>query len=258
QTINVMNESLEEKVIDRTRKLEIANRKLKDYLEDLRMFTHVTSHDLKELLRNISGFSSLIERRIGDQIKDGDTTTFLQMIRSNAHQMHRLIEGIQFYTKIDSNTDEEELLMDVSLMDVIEQIKETLAITIAESQAQIIITDPLPSIYTSASVIQVILKNLIENGIKYNRSKNPLVEVVYQEKEAEHWILVKDNGIGIDPAYQDQVFDMFSRLHTQEEYIGTGMGLAISLRLAQRLNRTIQLDSKEGEGSTFMLKLPKK
>lgn len=254
-TISKLNQGLESEVESRTKELEQANSKLKGYLEDLQMFTHVTSHDLKEPLRNISGFSSLLQRRLANELTE-DTQTFMEMIRSNTMHMHQLIEGIQFYATIGPQKEASELLEEVSLRKLIEQVKEMLLSMINEAQAEVVYAENMPIINAVPDVLIVTLKNLVENGIKYNQSKPPRVEISYRQEGDFHQVLVKDNGIGIAKEYQTQIFEMFKRLHNREEYSGTGMGLGISRKLVQRFHGDIMVNSEEGQGSCFIISLP--
>ena len=101
------------------------------------------------------------------------------------------------------------------------------------------------------------LKNVIDNGLKYNKSTVPTVELTYKETETTHKIIISDNGIGIDEAYHEHVFEMFKRLHNRGEYEGSGIGLAIAKLVTDKLNGSIQIESKENEGSRFIIELPR-
>lgn len=255
RTIKTLNHDLEKKVEERTAELEGANVRLQEYLDDLRVFTHVTSHDLKEPLRNISGFSSLLHRRLGSAVEQ-DAADFMEMIRANANQMHELIEGIQFYATLDPNEQTKEVEQ-VDLMLMCKRVEEGLKTFLEERKGRIEMPEPLPTIMASPQVLQVALKNLIENGLKYNDSNTPLITITYLPDQEWHLIQVADNGIGIEAEYQDQIFEMFKRLHTRQDYNGTGMGLGISRRLIRRSGGDIEVNSKPGEGSTFTIRFPK-
>ena len=254
QVIRALNSDLEDKVAKRTAELENTNAQLQEYVEDLKVFTHVTSHDLKEPLRNISGFSSLLKRRLGSQLTD-DTGDYMEMIRVNANQMHELIEGIQFYSMVDPQV-APPALEPVDLKELCNRVKSSLDTLISEKQAKYSVSPSMPTIEASAQALQVVIKNLVENAIKYNESPVPEVALTYEKMDQWHLISVQDNGIGIEPAYHVQIFQMFKRLHTRKDYIGTGMGLAISRKLLRRFGGDIVVKSTMGEGSTFTIQWP--
>lgn len=249
------NQWLETQVKERTAELNKANEELKNYLEEMTSFTHITSHDLKEPLRNISSFTSLLERRLGQQLST-EARDFMHQIKENAHQMHRLIEGILYYSTLDAKDNATAALESVDLLQLLSDIKRILATTIDEHQAILHYPDTLPIIESSPEALQVIIKNIVENGIKYNRSDQPEINIEYEAHPTEHHLIIRDNGIGVEPQYQQQIFQMFKRLHNQQEFTGTGMGLAICRKLLRRLGGDIELQSTEGEGSTFTVILP--
>lgn len=255
QTIRALNTDLEQKVTARTAELENANTQLQEYLEDLKVFTHITSHDLKEPLRNISGFSTLLRRRLGPELNE-ETTEFMDMIRVNANQMHELIEGIQFYALLDPQAEMPEL-EEVDLQNVCGVVKSSLNTFISEKGGKCSMPDEkLPVVQASPQAIQVILKNLVENAMKYNDKEVPEVGLSYTKTAAHHLLSVRDNGIGVKPEYHEQIFQMFKRLHTRQDYAGTGMGLAISRKLARRFGGDITVESTPGKGSIFTLHWP--
>ncbi len=249
------NKRLAAEVTARTEDLNKRNEQLNDYIEELQNFTHITSHDLKEPLRNISGFTSILERRIAPFLTK-ETKEFMQLIRTNAQQMHRLIEGIKFYSTLDHQGKHDLVIEEIDLPRMVENIRISLAALLQEKRGQISFTGDLTIVRTASEILQLTLKNIIENGIKYNRSSAPLVTVHATVVENNYQIAISDNGIGIAPEFQEQIFQMFKRLHTRQEFDGTGMGLAICKKMIQRLNGEISLESTEGEGSTFLLKLP--
>lgn len=249
-----LNEVLESTVETRTIALQKANHKLKQFLDDQKTFTHITSHDLKEPLRNISGFTTLLERRLQGKLDD-ELKEYMTHIRNSAQHMNLLIEGIQFYSSI-ADTAHSAPREPVALSILVQRIVGSLKMRIQQHNATVEYPNDLPIIDSYAEALQVILKNWIENGIKYNKNPAPKVVVSYTRHPDAHHISVQDNGIGIAQAYHAQVFEMFKRLHTRQEFEGTGMGLAICKKLADRIGGTILLDSDEGRGSTFTLVLP--
>jgi light-regulated signal transduction histidine kinase (bacteriophytochrome) len=119
-----------------------------------------------------------------------------------------------------------------------------------------VLTAELPTIQSSNSLLFTTLKNLIENGLKYNKSDKPTVEIDYHKTETHHEIIISDNGIGINKQYHAQVFKMFKRLHNRGAYEGSGIGLAIVKLSADKLGGKVLLESEEGKGSRFVIQLP--
>ena len=119
-----------------------------------------------------------------------------------------------------------------------------------------VVVNSLPTINSSNAFLFTTLKNLIENGLKYNQSPTPTVEVSYHTTETHHQIIVSDNGIGIDEEYHEKVFEMFKRLHNRGEYEGSGIGLAIVKLVIEKLDGTIEIESKVGKGTVFKILLP--
>ncbi|WP_367392266.1 ATP-binding protein [Lewinella sp. LCG006] len=250
------NKRLAAEVAARTADLKNSNEQLRDYIGELQNFTHVTSHDLKEPLRNISGFTSLLERRMAASLTD-ETLEFMELIRANAQQMHRLIEGIKFYSTLDPQGQHELEMEAINLSDMMEDTRTSLSALLQEKGGLITLTGDLNIIHTAPEVLQLVLKNIIENGLKYNRSEVPEVIVKATATENNYEIAISDNGIGIAKEFQDQIFQMFKRLHTRQEFEGTGMGLAICKKIIRRLGGEISIESEEGEGSTFLVQLPR-
>lgn len=246
-----LNRQLEATVKDRTAELESTNIQLKKSIEELRTFGHITSHDLKEPLRNISGFSSLLERRL-DYKLDDDSREFLHYIKQNTHQMHELIEDILAYSTLD---DQPFINQPVDLQEMVNKAKDNLSTLIQERNGSVQY-DSMPVITNNEAQVFMVLKNLIENGLKYNRSEQPEVYLRYDRIDDKHHLYVSDNGIGIPAEYQDQIFQLFKRLHNRSEFSGTGMGLAISKKIAQRLGGELIVRSNGKKGSTFIVVLP--
>jgi light-regulated signal transduction histidine kinase (bacteriophytochrome) len=145
----------------------------------------------------------------------------------------------------------------ISPNEVIQTIQQELEPLIKEKGA-LIKVDDIPQIHFGETELFLILKNLIENGIKYNTSEHPSVHIGYKEEDSMHHFSVQDNGIGVDKGFEQKIFNMFFRLHNKQEFEGTGLGLAICKRIMDKVNGKIWLESKEGEGSTFHFSIPKK
>jgi signal transduction histidine kinase len=227
-------------------KLEKSNRELTD-------FAHVASHDLKAPIRGILSFTQLFERRNKDKFDDTDRE-FFNYIKTNAAYSSRLIEDLLNYSKIDKNLDDPE---SIDLNKTLHLLKLNLASVNQDKKVNFDIKN-MPILRGHRTLVTQLFQNLINNGIKYNKSEDPSITIGCElNKRGVHQFYVKDNGIGIAPEHQERVFSMFHRLHNQTEYEGTGIGLAFCKRIVQIYGGTIWLESEEGKGSTFYFYLPK-
>lgn len=237
---------LEKEVEKRTAELTNSN-------IELERFNHIISHDLKEPLRNIVSFSTLAMRRLKNY-DDPDLLDYLNFIKKSAVQLNSLIEDVREFTGIEQKMPEQK---PVDLNDLLQKVIDTLSLNIQEKKAQIKTSPNLPVINSHHSLLFVLYKNIIENGLKYNESETPSVEVEYAEEVDSHIFSIKDNGIGIPTNHRDEVFEMFKRLHTQNKYNGTGMGLSISKKIAEKLGGDITVKETSDNGTTFQFRIPK-
>lgn len=247
------NKELKKSVLEKTQELQLANEKLLDSNQELERFTHIASHDLKEPLRNIISFAGLIERKFKQDLESNQITEYFEHIKRSARQLYRLIEDVLEFSKMKKVNDIP--TKETSLAGIVAEIEHSLSGTIQEKNAQILSTG-LPVIKSNEPQLFLILKNLIENGIKYNQSHIPIIDIRYDKSEQFHLIKVTDNGIGIDHTHRDQIFEMFHRLHDRTEYEGTGLGLAIVKKILTKMGGKIEVESKPTEGSTFTVSLP--
>ena len=249
------NLKLQEQVNTQTQALQNANRQLKASNSELEKFAYIASHDLKEPLRNISSFSSLLERKLRPLQKIPQIDEYLCFIKSNVHQMNDLIINVLEYSKVGSKAANQ--FNETNLEELIGEVKQSIMVEMKEQNAAIEILSDSPSINTNSSQLFLVFKNLITNGIKYNESKSKKITVGYFDKGDLHQFFVKDNGIGIDAQYLEKIFEMFSRLHNRQEYQGTGLGLAICKKIINNLGGEIWCKSSEG-GSVFYFTIPKR
>ena len=233
-------------------KLKLSNQKLTESNEELERFAFIASHDLKTPLRNISGFLSLIKRRIKDQ-DDSKLDEYIQIAINSSNQMYHLIQDVLEYSKVskDDTQINSEL---VNLNDIIGNIKQSLS-PMLEKKKAVIYSDKLPSIKGDKIRFFQLFLNMIENGLKYNNSIRPTVYVGYRKINHGHQFQIKDNGIGIEKEYFDKVFEMFKRLHTSNQYEGSGIGLAICKKIVSQYSGSIQLTSSKDQGSCFTFTL---
>lgn len=244
------NSELEIEVERRTTDLNVSTAKLKKSNEELENFAYITSHDLKEPLNNIQTFNALLSDKV-KALNDEDLVTFTGYIHKNTQNMKLLIENILEFSKLTS----QDFSGKVNLVDVLEKIKENLLSLSKEKNASIEY-GPLPMLNAHPAKLFQIFKNLIENGIKYNDHKKPQVSIEYARNENKHLFKVKDNGIGIEEKYQDQIFHMFKRLHNRKEYDGSGMGLPIVKKAIEVLGGEISLSSTPDLGTLVEFWLP--
>lgn len=246
------NRILEERVKSRTIELEEVNQRLKISNSELERFAYITSHDLKEPLRNINGFVKLLQREQDQSKKSEAVEEYFGFILRNVSQMQELINDVLSFSKISSQKIE---VSQVSVEELVEETKISLAGLIKEKEGVIALA-AVPPIGTNKAQLRILIKNLIENGFKYNDKPNPTVSINYQLIENSHHLIITDNGIGIEDRYHDQVFGMFKRLHNRKEYNGSGLGLAICKKIMNRLGGDIRLESELGKGSRFTVVLP--
>ncbi len=224
---------------------------LRESNERLEQFAYAASHDLQEPLRMVSSYLQLIEQRYADEL-DSDGEEFLAFAIDGAERMREMIDGLLAYSRVESQGDPFER---VDLDEVLSNALEDLQFSIEEHGATITV-DSLPTVNGDANQLRQVFQNLLDNAIEYSGDESPRAHVT-AERDGDEWVItVTDEGIGIDPEATDRIFDVFQRLHTQEEYAGTGIGLALCQRIVERHGGTIWVESEPGEGATFSFTLP--
>jgi PAS domain S-box-containing protein len=219
--------------------------------KELEHFAYVASHDLQEPLRKITGFIDLLERQYKGQL-DEKADEYIERIVDGADRMQRLITDLLDYSRVGQ---EEISLTPIDLEAVLGRVLSNLGTEIEENSA-VITHDPLPTIQANESLVDRLLQNLIGNAIKFRREETPQVHISAEQKRGELRFSIRDNGIGIDSEDTGKIFMIFQRLHTREEYPGTGIGLAICKKIVERHGGRIWVESKPGQGSTFFFILP--
>lgn len=248
------SQRLEQEVAQKTADLKATNEELEHANRELERFTYIASHDLKEPLRNIISFTNLLERKERLWAGQKDTKAYFGHIKRSARQMYTLIQDVLAYAQV-RNGQEASVLKRVDLNDILDQIEATLQPKL-EALNAVLYRENLTFLQGTPHHFFVILKNLIENGLKYNESGQPVVIVRQALENDQPCLLVIDNGIGIPDAFKPKVFDMFYRLHDRSKYEGTGLGLAIVHRLTSSLNATIDVTDQPGGGTVFTIRLP--
>ncbi len=247
------NTRLKEEVKNRTKELKNANVLLKDFNEELNQFNNILSHDLKEPLRSIVGFSSLAIKEIKG-IDNKRLAEYLAFVNKSGKQLDSLIDDVSTFKSIGESSSMKLQLVDMNLK--IDAVIESNPIFFKSRNAKVMFKD-LPQIYTSDTAVFLVFKNLIENGIKFNQSMEPTIHIDYEQKDNFHHFLVTDNGIGIAEKFHERVFGMFKRLNDRRTYLGSGLGLNIAKKLLDKVGGKICiLQSEENKGSTFQISLP--
>ncbi len=232
--------------------LKTFNVKLEQSNSELERFAYIASHDLKSPLRNVISFLNLIERKLKNP-SDPSIKEYLRFATDNARHMYNLIQDVLEYSKIDQNDASlDEVDLNESLMLVLRNLKDQM-----QFKNAVVFAQALPTIEANSVHILQLFQNLISNGIKYNNSRTPKVILSHRMDSKNHVFSVIDNGIGISKSYHKQIFQMFNRLHTKEEYPGTGIGLALCKKIIDSLGGEIWLESAPGRGTTFFFSLPK-
>lgn len=221
--------------------------------QELEKFAYIASHDLKSPLRNIISFTMLLEKEL-----QGNATQkqeeYLSYIKKGSAKLNNLVDDVLSFSKATDNSIES--LEKVDCNKIVLEIKELLRESLLEKNAQILTPLKLPAIESQRTMILLLFKNLIENGIKYNESDQPTVSITYEPGIVPSEIKFQDNGIGIQEKFHHTIFDMFSRLHAENQYEGTGLGLSLCKKIMNNLNGNINLDSEPGNGTTFSLIFP--
>ena len=234
-----------EALVQRTQELMRSN-------SELEQFAYVASHDLQEPLRMVSSYARLLADDYGDRL-DEQGKLFLRYAQEGAERMQRLIRDLLAYSRIGSRPRQSRA---VSMHACLEYALADLAISLEESKAQVR-SDPLPHVLGDEGQLSELLRNLISNAIKFRTAADPVVEISAQQVPEGVQFRLRDNGIGIEPQYFHEVFQVFRRLHTADEYPGTGIGLAICKRIVERAGGRIWVEPSQAGGSTFCFVLPR-
>jgi light-regulated signal transduction histidine kinase (bacteriophytochrome) len=244
--IRLYNE-LEERVNQRTRQLQAVNK-------ELETFTYSVSHDLKAPLRGIDGYSKLLIDLYGSVLND-EAKHFVGIIRNSTLQMNRLIDDLLSYSRLErSHLRKEKIDFTNFLQSILNTYRKEL------EEAGIVVETRIPDIelVADSTGLSVILRNFIENAIKFTKNNSvPKIQIVLSDNEDSWIISVKDNGIGFDMKYHGRIFEIFQRLHRAEDFPGTGIGLALVSKAIGRMGGKTWANSAPNEGATFFVEIPK-
>jgi len=233
--------------------LEKRARELQESNLELERFAYVASHDLQEPLRMVSSFLQLFEKKYKGNL-DSTADQYIQFAVDGAFRMKKLIQDLLEYSRAGSIKEIE------GVTDMNEVVKEVLAVFSEriEEQEAIVTTGPMPVlIHTRKTQLFQLMQNLVGNALKFHSTEKPFIQISAQENET-HWIFtVQDNGIGFDKKYAEKIFVIFQRLHSKDAFSGTGIGLSICKKIAERHNGSIWVESETGKGTTFFFSIKK-
>ena len=219
--------------------------------EELREFASVASHDLQEPLRMVASYTQLLSQRYKGRL-DSDADEFIAFAVDGASRMQRLIQDLLLYSHV--GTRGKHLLAtssEVALQEALMNLRGAI-----EDSGAMVTHDPLPTVLADKTQLVQLFQNLVGNAIKYRSPAVPLVHISSAANGGKKWLFsVRDNGLGIESRYFEKIFGMFQRLHTREEYSGTGIGLAICKKIVERHGGSISVESRLGQGSTFRFAL---
>lgn len=243
--------------------LEDINRALELSNHDLQQFASIASHDLQEPLRKIQMFSNLM--KVNSNALSGDFQIYLQKIIDSSARMRNLIIDILNYSKLSAN----DHVMDcIDLKEIVNELLEDFELIIEEKKAQVIVND-LPCIDANKGQIRQVFQNIISNALKFARTDvSPVIKIACkrigeksfnsaEDADGLYWMIcIRDNGIGFNEKYVENIFSLFERLNSKDKYEGTGIGLAIAKKIIEKHNGIITAVSKPGKGAEFQIILP--
>lgn len=232
----------EEKLID----------KLADLTKEMNQFTYIVSHDLQAPLRMVTGFMELLEKKYSDKL-DAGAKQYIDYAVKGAVKMKNLVFDLLEYSRLSSVESE---YTEVDMNSIMQEIKEKFSIVIEETKAEVTI-EQLPVVTGDRKKITQLMYHLFDNTLKYRSEAVPHIRISCK-KEDDFWVIsIKDNGLGIDSAFFERIFQVFRRLHNDDvKYSGTGIGLAMCKKIVELHGGTISVESEVGRGSTFTFTLP--
>lgn len=243
--IRRLNSDLEERVEQRTQELKEAN-------QELEAFSYSVSHDLRAPLRHMDGFSRILQQEYGTQLPE-DARHYLDRVRSATTHMSNLVEDLLQLSRLGRQSPQ---LSRVALRSLVEEAQAEILATAGDRNIEWRIGD-LPEAEVDAILFRQAWINLLSNAVKFSRNQTKaLIEIGIREKENETIFFVRDNGAGFDPRYADKLFGVFQRLHRQDEFEGTGVGLATVQRIIKKHGGRVWAESQPGQGATFYFTLP--
>jgi len=235
------------------RMLADTNERLRRSNEEVKRFAYVASHDLQEPLRMVTSYLQLIDRRYRDAL-DEDGVEFIDFAVDGAQRMKVLINDLLQYSRVETRG---KITGSVDLNEVLQNVLRDLGHAIEEAEATVEVDD-LPTLNADAGQMRQLFQNFIGNALKFQRKGIPARVSITAKEQRWHWrFCIEDNGIGIEDKYKDRIFNIFQRLHTRDEYSGTGIGLAICRKVVEQHNGDIWFKSQVGQGTKFYFTISK-
>ncbi|QEC44774.1 hybrid sensor histidine kinase/response regulator [Pseudobacter ginsenosidimutans] len=260
----MVNQVLEQRVQERTQELMLSNQELEASNHELQQFAYVASHDLKEPLRKIQVFSHLVKQKF--LADNPDAINYMDRLINSSDRMIMLITDVLKYSKLSISAD----FVPTDINEILLEIIEDSELLIQEKQADIEV-DPIPALEVIPAQIRQVFQNIISNALKFSsKTAQPTIRISAEPVKGRDAgspadpagnycrITVTDNGIGFNEIFADKIFAIFQRLHSREEYEGTGIGLAIVKKIIETHNGIVTAKSEEGKGSSFIVVLPVK
>ena len=260
--LTTSNKSLQQEIKERERAekgLKIFTAKLERSNRDLQDFAYIASHDLQEPLRKVQAFGDRLKVKCSEDLSE-QGRDYLERMQNAAKRMQSLITDLLTYSRVSTKT---ESFAPVNLAEITREVLSDLEVRIEELKGEVIMSD-LPVIEADPTLMRQLLQNLIGNALKFHTKETPAITIQgellngHESTASLCRISVKDNGIGFDDKYSDRIFGVFQRLHGRNEYKGTGVGLAVCRKIAERHGGNITAKSKPGQGATFIVTIPVK
>lgn len=242
-----LNEELELRVRERTGQLEDKNREMES-------FAYSVAHDLRAPLRGIDGYSRLLLEDYAERL-DENGRALLRNIRQSTSWMNQLIDDMLVYARLERRP---WTARKTDIRGLVGSLLDRYQPQILARNVTVFVQAPDVVLYADGGALEMVLRNLLDNALKFTReTATPLIEIGVRETENSHILWVKDNGIGFEEKYADQIFEMFHRLHRLEDYQGSGIGLAMVRKAAERMGGRVWAESRPGQGATFCLEIPR-
>lgn len=246
QLANIKIENQKKALLEKSFQLESVN-------SELREFAHRIAHDLKQPIRTLNGFISILKKEVGNTLSQKGEKC-IRYIASSSKDMEKFVDDLLLYAKSDQNSQPTE---EVDCNDIIAQIQNQLSTQFLETNATLLV-EKLPTIQAHPTLILQIFQNLISNALKFHQPTTPPVIKISSLEDSTNYIFrIQDNGIGIEKRHQKKVFQLFTQLNDKNKYEGSGIGLSTVVKVLRRYNATINLESIYGEGTTFSIVFPK-
>ena len=252
--MSILYFSHEVKARNYIKSLSQKNLELKEKTSNLERFAYIASHDLKSPLNNIANFLKLMDKDL-ENGKYNNLNTYLGYTQNSALQMDELIDGVSSISRNGNQENRNEWKV-IDLNDTLKKVNNNLSQEVTEKGGTIIRENLLPLFCCNESDFIILFQNLIQNGLKYNVSRDPIIQIVNKTSKSFLVVEFTDNGIGISEDHFDEIFEYFKRLHTQKTYKGTGLGLGLCKKIVNKYGGKLSVRSKVGKYSTFTISIP--